>query len=105
MISVDELVLEMRDIMELSYVFYSEKDEELLSIIYGLLKRRLQRFYRDCFLANRDILEDSLFYAVSLIKAYQDDEVLKNMAIRLKEYVVIVKNDLYINEMKTVVKK
>lgn len=105
MISVDKLVLEMRDILELSYIFNFEKDEVLSKIVYGFLKRRIQLFYRDCYLADKDVLKESLFYAKSLIKAYQGDEPLEKMATSLKEYIDITKKDLYSGKTKNLGKK
>lgn len=97
MISLDELVLDMRDIMELSYIFYFENDEALLRDVYILLKAKLKKFYKECYLVDANILNDSLFYANSLIKAYQEDEVLKEMAIQLKKYINTIRKDSYIN--------
>ncbi len=97
MISLDELVLDMRDIMELSYIFHYANDKLLLNEVYTLLKAKLEKFYKECYLVDTDIINDSLFYAVSLIKAYQDDEVLKKMAVQIKKYVINVRNDSYIN--------
>lgn len=105
MISLDELVLEMRNIMELSYMFQFEKEEQLLKSVYDLLKTKLEKFYRECYLASYTVLDDSLFYAVSLIKAYQDDEVLKEMAIGIKDYIGIVKKELYVGNNQGVIKK
>lgn len=105
MVSLDELVLEMRDIMELAYIFEYEKEEQFLSVVHSLLKEKLQDFYRDCYLASSDVLKDSLFYVESLIKAYDGDGVLEEMSMALEEYVTIVKGDMYMCETSELIKK
>ena len=100
---LDELVLDMRDIMELAYIFLAEKEVKVSEEIYSLLRDYLNKFYRDCYASSKETLRDSLFYVNSLINAYDDEEVLKMMAQGLKSYVINIKNDnaLVSNEGKT----
>lgn len=123
MVSLDELVLDMRDIMELSYIFHTEnkvlEKEELLnfpsedqknegqfvSVVYDLLKNKLEKFYRECYLTNTNVLNESLFYAESLVGAYQDDKVLEFLAKEIVNFINDVLKDLYINDTQDIIKK
>ncbi len=104
MVDLDVLVLDMRDIMELTYILFTEEEEQLLSEIYDLLRERLSKFHNDCNQSDKNNLNDSLFYAISLIKAYQDDEILKKMATEIKDHISAVSEDLYLQD-NNVIKK
>lgn len=97
-VTLDEVVMDLVCIMELTYLFYNVTDNRLYPSIYNNLKQYIQKFYEECYLLNRNLLDDLLFYVISIIKAHNEDVVLKSLAIQLKCYVEAVKNDGYFEE-------
>lgn len=96
MITLDELVLNMRDIAELAVILQNEDDKKLVREEYLLLKKIIKKFYRRCYYADYEVLNESLFYAKTLLfNAYFDNEEVRKIIEELILYIYAVIGDLY----------